>query len=569
VIVPPVAPTDDAARLLRQRETLREVIESISSELELRPLLQRIVGHACELMEADDGSIGLYDEAANVMEIAAAHGLPAGELGRRQGPGQGLAGLVMARPQPVVLETYGSVPNPVWPELGHHAVVAVPILCRERLLGFFGIGAEPPRRFDQADLETLALFARHAAIAIENARRYQWEQRRTERLALIARIGHIITADLALDDLLERAAEAIHELLGYPNVDIPLVHPRDPDTLVVRARGGAYKRHIEGEDRLPITQGIMGAAVRERRVQLVNDVSADPRYVQPTGAVQVRAELAVPIVLGEHVLGVLNVESDQAFDQEDATSLQIIADHLAVAIRNARLFESASTLAVLEERERLSRDLHDSVTQMLFSVTLVAQSLIPAWRQDRTEGEARAQRLLQLSRLALAEMRALIADLRLDVSPHDSFQGVTPVGLSRVRREGLPAALRGYAEEISDGGLEVLLELEGYRPQPFEREEALFRIGQEALNNVVKHAQARRVVIALGQDRDGIHLRVQDDGRGFDPGALANAGSGEAGGLGLVGMHERARALRGELRFESEPGQGAAVTVTVPGEAGA
>jgi signal transduction histidine kinase len=564
--VPPVAPSD-ASRLLRQRESLREVIESISSELELRPLLQRIVRRACELLDADDGSIGLYEEDTSVMEIAAAHGLPEGELGRRQGPDEGLAGLMITRRQPVVLESYASVPNPVYPELGHHAVVAVPILWRERLLGFFGIGAEPPRRFDQADLDTLALFARHAAIAIENARRYQWEQRRTERLALIARIGHIITADLTLDDLLERAAEAIHELLGYPNVDIPLVHPRDPDTLVVRARGGAYKRHIAGEDRLPTTQGIMGAAVRERRVQLVNDVSRDPRYVRPTGAVEVKSELAVPIVLGEHVLGVLNVESDRPFDQEDATSLQIIADHLAVAIRNARLFESAQTLAVLEERERLSRDLHDSVTQMLFSVTLVAQSLIPAWRQDRAEGEARAQRLLTLSRLALAEMRALIADLRLDVPAHDSLQGVAPVGLSRVRREGLPAALRGYAEEISDGTLEVVLELEGYRPQPFEREEALFRIGQEALNNVVKHAQARRVAIGLRQDREGIHLRVKDDGCGFDPSALG--GPGAAGGLGLVGMHERARALKGELRFESAPGAGAAVTVTVPGEAGA
>ena len=564
--MPPVAPTD-VGRLLRQRETLREVIESISSELELRPLLQSIVRHACELMDADDGSIGLFDEHTRIMEIAAAHGLPPGELGRRQGPHEGLAGLVMERRQPVVLDSYASVPNPVWPELGHHAVVAVPILWSDRLLGFFGIGAEPPRRFDDTDVEALALFARHAAIAIENARRYQWEQRRTERLALIARIGHIITADLALDDLLERAAEAIHELLGYPNVDIPLVHPRDPDTLVVRARGGAYKRHIAGEDRLPLTQGIMGAAVRERRVQLVNDVSKDPRYVRPTGAVEVKAELAVPIVLGEHVLGVVNVESDGCFDQEDVTSLQIIADHLAVAIRNARLFESAQALAVLEERERLSRDLHDSVTQMLFSVTLVAQSLIPAWRQDRTEGEARAQRLLTLSRLALAEMRALIADLRLDVPAHDSLQGVAPVGLSRVRKEGLPAALRGYAEEISDGALEVVLELEGYRPQPFEREEALFRIGQEALNNVVKHAEARRVVIALCQDRDGINLRVQDDGRGFDPSALK--GPDEAGGLGLVGMRERARALRGELRFESGPGKGAVVTVRVPGEANA
>jgi signal transduction histidine kinase len=299
----------------------------------------------------------------------------------------------------------------------------------------------------------------------------------------------------------------------------------------------------------------------------VNDVEADPRYVKPPAAVNVRAELAVPIVLGEHVLGVLNVESERPFDQEDQASLQIIADHLAVAIRNARLFESASALAVLEERERLSRDLHDSVTQMLFSVTLVAQSLIPTWRQDPKEGEARADRVLQLSRLALAEMRALIADLRLDVPIHDSLQGAAPVGLSRVRREGLPAALRGYAEEIGGGAFEVALELGGYRPQPFEREEALFRIGQEALNNVVKHAGATRVTIGLQQDRDGIHLTVADDGRGFLEAEAEPVAA--AGGLGLVGMRERTRAQKGELRIESVPGQGTRVRVTMPGEAGA
>jgi signal transduction histidine kinase len=561
------SPTSDTRRLLIQRESLRGAIETFSSELELHPLLDLIVRQACALLEAAHGSIGLYDEEAACMEIVAEHGLPTGERGRRQGAGEGLAGLVITERRPVVLDSYASVPNPVWPELGEVAVVAVPILWEERLLGFFGLGAAAPRRFDEQTVETLTLLARHAAIAIENARRYQWEQRRTERLALIARIGHIITADLALDDLLDRAAEAIHELLGYPNVDIPLVHPRDPNTLVVRARGGQYRRAIEHEDRLPIATGIMGAAVRERRVQLVNDVEADPRYVKPPAAVNVRAELAVPIVLGEHVLGVLNVESERPFDQEDQASLQIIADHLAVAIRNARLFESASALAVLEERERLSRDLHDSVTQMLFSVTLVAQSLIPTWRQDPKEGEARADRVLQLSRLALAEMRALIADLRLDVPIHDSLQGAAPVGLSRVRREGLPAALRGYAEEIGGGAFEVALELGGYRPQPFEREEALFRIGQEALNNVVKHAGATRVTIGLQQDRDGIHLTVADDGRGFLEAEAEPVAA--AGGLGLVGMRERTRAQKGELRIESVPGQGTRVRVTMPGEAGA
>jgi signal transduction histidine kinase len=557
-------PSGSAAteRLLRQRESLREVIESISAELELGPLLNGILRQACRLLEAADGSIGLYDEQAGVMVTAAAYGLPEGELGMRVPPGVGLAGQMLLERRPLVMERYGSVPNPVWPELSHHAVLAVPIELRERFIGFIGVGALPPRRFDQGDVETLGLYGRHAAIAIMNARLYEMEQRRTERLALIARIGQIITAGLELGELLQTAADAIHELLGYPNVDIPLMADSG-DHLVVRARGGHYKRHIVGEDRLPLDRGVMAAAAREKRTQRVDDVTTDPRYIRPTGAVQAHAELALPIVLGDQVLGVLNVEGEAPFTDEDVTSLQIVADHLAVAIRNARLYERAQVAAVLEERERLSRDLHDSVTQMLFSVTLMAQSLSRAYADDPQEGDRRAERLTETARAALAEMRALLTDLREDGAPVPA----TP-SLSRVRSEGLPAALRGYAAEVSGESMTVDFDVHGYRPQPFPREEALFRIAQEALNNVVKHAGARRVHIALGLDAEAVHMTVADDGRGFEPGELvlkaAAGGASREGGLGFVSMRERAEALHGALRIVANPGGGTRVEVTLP-----
>ncbi|HEY3230700.1 MAG TPA: GAF domain-containing protein, partial [Roseiflexaceae bacterium] len=193
----------------------------------------------------------------------------------------------------------------------------------------------------------MELFARHAAIAIDNARRYELERRRTEQLTLIARIGRVLIADLPLDELLQSAADVIHELLGYPNVGIPLIDPADPLTLVARTFGGQYRSIAHGEYRLPISAGIIGAAARTRQVQLVNDVTADPRYILAPGAVGIRAELAVPIVSGDEVLGVLNVESGDRFSEDDATSLQIVADQLAVAIINARLFEA--------ERRRTAR----------------------------------------------------------------------------------------------------------------------------------------------------------------------------------------------------------------------
>jgi signal transduction histidine kinase len=553
----------DAPRLLRQRESLREVVESISSELALAPLLDGIVAHACALLEADAGSIGLYDEAADVIETTAGVGLPAGEPGNRVRRGEGLGGEVLRTGGPVVLERYDRLARPVWPELGHYAVVGVPILWHGRLVGFFGLGARPPRRFDGQDVETLTLFARHAGIAIENARRYEREQQRTERLALIARMGRIITAGLELPALLQTAADTVHELLGYPSVDIPLIDPRDPETLVVSARGGLYKQHIAGEDRLPIARGIMGAAARERRTLLVNDVARDPRYVRPTEA--------VPIVLGEEVLGVLNVESASPFDEEDAASLQIVADHLAVAIRNARLYESAQALAVLQERQRLARDLHDSVTQLLFSTSLMAQSLVPAWRKDPAEGERRAQRLVQLSRSALAEMRALVAGLRQDEgsdSPAPPGALADAAGAPRALERGLPQALRGYAAQICAAGPAVEFEMDGYLSQRPAREAALYRIAQEALNNAVKHAGAGHVLVRLAVERGRVRLTVRDDGRGFRPrGDEDGAGRDPAsagGGLGLLSMRDRAEEAGGVLLVTTRPGAGTAVEAVLP-----
>jgi len=551
-------PAFEADKLLR----LQEVLESISSGLELRPLLTRIVRAACELLEADDGTIGLYDPLRGVIRTEAAHNMPPDEVGAEMPPGVGLAGRVLASGEPLVLGRYGDIGQPTQPSLLENTVVGVPIVWRGQLTGVFGIGARPPRRFEADDVDVLQLLARHAALAIENARLYAREQQRNERLALIARIGQLVTANFDLEELLQRAADAIHEQLGYPNVDIPLVDAADPHTLVIRVRGGHHKRSITWEDRLPVGRGIMGAAVSERRVQLVNDVLQDPRYIKPPGPMESRAELAVPILLGEQVLGVLNVESPTPFDQDDATSLQIVADALAVGIRNARLFESAQRLVVLEERQRLSRDLHDSVAQHLFSVTLLAQSLRQAFARDPAEGERVVTRLLELTRSALAEMRALVAELRPgEPAPGLARAEQAHTGIAGLREQGLAGALRRHADEIATGTLQVELDLPPGRPLPAAYEEVLYRIAQEGINNAVKHSHARHLWVRLELEPEAVCLHVRDDGHGFEPQA---PGERPGRGLGLLGMRERAEALGGEVYLESSPGAGTLLRVRLP-----
>jgi signal transduction histidine kinase len=569
---PGSASAQQLAELVRKQESLRGFIESISAELELRPLLTRILRHACELLGADDGTIGLFDESRNVVRTEAVYRMPPGELGAEMPPGVGLAGQVLLNGGAVVMSRYGDVPTPTQPSFAENAVIGMPISWRGRLMGFFGIGSAPTRApdgtvlerrtFTQEDVATLALFARHAAIAIANARRYASEQQRTERLKLIARIGQIITADLRLDDLLSSAADAIHELLGYPNVAIPLIPPDDPETLLVRSFGGHYKRIMEGEYRLSVAEGIMGAAVRERQPVLVNDVASDSRHIPTPGATGIRSELAVPILLGERVLGVLNVESGDPFTQEDAASLRIIADQLAVAIENARLYRRGQQLAVLEERHRLARDLHDSVTQHIFGMVMIAESLVRAFGRDRAEGERRVVRLLELSRTALAEMRALLAELRPAGAPLPiGTVGAVP-GLVRVRRDGLVSALEDHIARTSTEDFPITLDADGYAPQPPAHEEALYRIGQEALNNVMKHARAARVALELRADAGSARLVVRDDGIGFDPRSV------RADGMGLSSMRERAQGLGGTLTIETALHAGTTVRVSLPIDGG-
>jgi signal transduction histidine kinase len=549
---------------LREAEALCQVVEEISSELELRPLLTRIVMHACELLGADGGSIGLVDPSRRQVRTEAVYRMPEVEQGTLTPIDVGLAGAVLARGEPVILDRYGDLPHSTLPELAENAAIGVPIKSHGRLVGVFGIGAQPPRKFQQRDLATLQLFARHAAIAIDNAIRHQQEKSRSERLALIARVSRLVSAGLEPAELVATAAQVIHEQLGYPNVVIPLL---EQDYLVYRAHAGAYRDIFSEPYRLHVTQGITGAAVRTRSVMMVNDVAQDARYVPPPKPIDVTCELAVPIVLGHEVFGVVNVEGRLPFEKEDLSSIQVIADHLAVAIKNAQLFDDAREAAIMRERQRLARELHDSVTQVLSSISLMSQSLVAAWRKDAKEGERRAHRLEELSRLAFAEMRALLLELRpLEVDAREV--AAEPGSLADVASYGLKRALQRLLAVLAPETLDVRVDFTNYRYQVLEHEEAFCRICQEAVANSLRHSGAQSLSISAEVlDTNRVRVEIADDGQGFDDTSLTFAGSAPErtrGGLGMQTMRERAAALGGVTTVHSERGKGTRVIVELP-----
>jgi signal transduction histidine kinase len=524
----------------------------------LRQLLEHALDAACRLAHADTGIIGLYDPAADVMRTIAAHQSVHERVAKVYERGEGVGGTILATGKPFA-GRYGDLAKPVVTAIADHQVMGLPIRWQDTLLGYFALSLAPPRKFRAAQIEILELIAGIAAIAIEHSRRQEESRRRSSRFELIARIAADIHREPDVDALLQRAADAIHGVLKFPNVDIPLIDPDDPNTLVVRIRGGSYKRKIQNEDRLSISGGIMGAAVRERQSQLVNDIRSDPRYLCPPGVTPAQAELAVPICAADRVLGVLNVEGNRTFDDLDRRSLEVVADCLAVAIENARLSGRASETAVQAERQRLARELHDNVTQILSSMSLLSQTLGAAWQRSPAEGERRVARLQQLAQTAFAELRMLLRQL----SPEDaksqpmiSRQSRALVGLENLRTQALPGALTKLLAAMVPDGMAVKTNFSGYLPQRLENEEALYRVCQEAVSNTVRHAGARRLRIEAGVTAGEAVLRIVDDGSGLD--------NEFRPGVGLGSMRTRVEVLHGHFRIAPNSPHGTIVEARIP-----
>jgi signal transduction histidine kinase len=348
------------ADAMRRAASLSRVVEAISGELALQPLLTRVVSSAVELLDAGYGSIGLVElhDDAPAVRVAAIYNMPERELGAVIPPGVGLAGRVLATREPIRLARYGDLDRPTLPELADHTVIGLPIWWRERLIGFFGIGAAPPRRFSDDDVATLALFARHAAIAIANARAFEAEHRRAARIAIVNRISRQITTSLNLDTIFAAAVRDIHGQLGLAYVAAGIVAPDDPETLVLLTHAGLHADKVPAGYRQSIHVGLVGAAARTRERILVNNTNEDPRYLQILGAPDIRATLVLPLVVGERVLGVLNIESERPIDDEEAEGVALIADQLSLAMDNVRRYDESRLL--YETSRRMSTALDEN-----------------------------------------------------------------------------------------------------------------------------------------------------------------------------------------------------------------
>jgi signal transduction histidine kinase len=295
---------------------------------------------------------------------------------------------------------------------------------------------------------------------------------------------------------------------------------------------------------LPRTHGVLGALLEEGPI-LLDDIRRHPRFsYYPAHHPTLTDFLGVPIKHRGTVLGNLFVSGHLSghFTKTDARRLETLAAYAGVAIANAELYARSQRLAVVEERNRVARELHDAATQTLFSLVLAARAAALSTRDE----QARAAILgfEQRTTSALQELRGLVHALR-------------PKSLER---DGLAATLSDHAEALRTSGARVVVDAaEGVR-LPLESEHALLRIAQEALHNAVRHAPGSSIRVTLRAGARTVTLRVHDDGPGFDPATLPRTRRG----IGLATMRERAQEIGARLDIRALPGAGTTVTVSVP-----
>jgi signal transduction histidine kinase len=357
-----------------------------------------------------------------------------------------------------------------------------------------------------------------------------------------------IAAEREVDPMLRRLVQSARELAGARYAALGI--PDGEGAFAQFITAGMSDELIAAMGPLPRTHGLLGAMLESQASHRTTDIRQDPRFRGwwPSAHPQMRSFLGVPIIARGSVIAAFYLTDKEGageFSADDQRLIEMLAAHAAVAIENARLLERSRELSIVEERNRMARDLHDAVSQKLFGLVLTAEAAGTLLDRDPAAAADQVARLGELAQEALGELRGLIFELR-------------PASLED---EGLAATLRKEVDMLERvHGRTIELRIAGAAHCAPEQEGEVLRVAQEALNNALRHAEAERIELRM-EARDGrLIVTVADDGAGFDPDDRAL----RARRLGLTSMEERARELGGSLAVVSRPGEGTTVTLEVP-----
>ncbi len=538
-------------------ERLRALAEAsiaVTSELSLEAVLRKLTETAASLTGARYAALGVIDASGKRLDPFIAVGVDE-ETRRRIGEpprGRGILGVLIREAKPLRLRDLTADPRAVgFPP--HHppmrTFLGVPILLRGVAFGnLYLTEKEGGEEFTQEDEDMVTLLAAQAAVAIENARLYESAMRWLRQLESLNEVGNALAGELDLPRLLQLIASRLRELVGARFVLIAL--PAEPGALRIAAVAGPEVEHLR-DRRFRTARSKSGRVLERRRSERVDSLADDPEVDQEVAReLGGTSGLYVPLIVQERAIGVIIAHDkagpDPRFSEDDQRLAETFAARAAVAVDLSERVQRDALRRVVAaqelERRRLARELHDETGQALTSILLGLKTIEDA--ADLAQAKESASRLRELVVETLHDVRRLAVELRPKAL--DDF--------------GLVPALERLAETFSEQtGLAVDFQAAlGDERLPGEVETALYRIVQEALTNVVKHAGASRVSVVLARKGRAVTAVIEDDGRGFEAQAT------EGHGLGLVGMRERLGLLDGSLRIESTQGAGTTIVAEVP-----
>jgi signal transduction histidine kinase len=359
-----------------------------------------------------------------------------------------------------------------------------------------------------------------------------------------------VASQRSVDEVLQRLVDSARELASarYAALGIPDAEGGFRRFLV----SGMSDRLVAAMGPLPRTHGMLGVMLTTADPFRTDDIHQDPRFRGwwPRQHPDMRSFLGVPIVAENEVIGAFYLtekEGADAFDSSDQQLIELLASHAAIAITNARLYERSRELSIVSERNRLALELHDVVSQKLFGLILTAEAAATQLDRDPAAAHHQVERLRELAREALDELRSLILGLRPPELERDGLEGTLRKEIEMLRR------VHGVEVELVSEGIA------GHGDGDGARDFAVLRIAHEALNNALAHARAKHVHVRLRHRGNAVVVEISDDGVGFEP-ARTELRSRH---LGLTSMEERARELGGRLEIRSSPGAGTTVRLEV------
>jgi signal transduction histidine kinase len=529
---------DDTRSHASQLSALNEVAVALNATLDRDEVLACILRQLERVVTFDSASVQLLDD--DELQVIAARGMSAEVYDLRISLAENeLARRVVESPAPVVLDdvrlvdfVLRSAPIRGW--------IGAALRVGDRTVGILTVDSFEVNAYTSDDARLVANFASQAALALHNSHLYAAAERRAAETSLLLEMTRTVGSTLHLPEVLLRAAAAIGEALHADDVSILLLDETG-ERLIPQAGAMGDTSYLRARWPGPTAlsnEPTLAKVIKQGCARVIHAASTLIPY---------QTLLALPLSIKEKVLGIVLVatpDGDAPFGPHQLVLAEGLATSAALAIEQAGLYDQARRAAQMEERSRLARELHDSVTQTLFSMTLTAEAARAQIERNPVRAAAQIDRLKDAAHQSLGEMRELLLQLR-------------PTPLQEL---GLVRALRDHIATLGAHSLEIVLDVQGddTRLNP-QHAAGLYRISQEAISNVLRHSGASHVVLTFDFEPHGICLSVCDNGRGFDPDTLERSGRH----LGLTSMAERAAELGGTCNIDSRIGEGTTLTVRI------